>query len=352
MKILMTGPNNDPAQSLGGIVTVINMILNNVPHKTVFFDRDLGTKNKAVTYLQKVKKFRQTLKNDHFDLIHFHFAFDKKSVTREFIYLYLAKRKKIPFIVHLHGGVLAYQKSDSFMVKWIVANASLLIVLNEAEKESIQELYNVSPDRIIILRNCIDLHEIPSFPDNHPTYNRIIYFGRLHLPKGLKEIVEALKAIKEQQLPFKLEVYGSGPDEKWFLNALADNLGNSYEYKGVVWGAQKWHSLNNSDIFLLPSHGEGMPMALLEAMALGKSVVVSDVEAFKKVVVHNENGFLAQQRSSEDLARSLAAVLSNPAKQAEVGRNARATIEKEYSSDYYINSLDTVYNSLLGNAVR
>ncbi|MBO9561998.1 MAG: glycosyltransferase family 4 protein [Niastella sp.] len=352
MKILMTGPNNDPAQSLGGIVTVINMILNNAPHTTDFFDRDLGTKNKTSTYLRKIKEFRRTLKNNTYDLIHFHFSFDNKSVIRDFMFLYLAKKKNIPLIVHFHGGVLAYQKSNSPLVKWILKAASQLIVLNEDEKESIQRLYNVSPEKVLILRNCIDLNEIPALESQAPTYNRIIYFGRLHMPKGLKEIVEALKTIKARQVPFKLDVYGSGPDQEWFLKALADNLGNSFEYKGVVWGAQKWHSLNDSDIFLLPSHGEGMPMALLEAMALGKSVVVSDVDAFKKVVVDNENGFLAQQRSSEDLARSLSTVLTNPAKQAEVGRKARATIEKEYSSDYYMKSLSSVYNSLLANAVR
>ncbi|AXY74424.1 glycosyltransferase family 1 protein [Paraflavitalea soli] len=352
MKILMTGPNNDPAQSLGGIVTVINMILNNVSHETDFFDRDLGSKNKTATWFQKVKKFRRTLNSQHYDLIHFHFSFDKKSVIREFAYLYLAKKKNIPFIIHFHGGVLAYQKSNSFLVKWMVKAATQLIVLNEDEKESIQRLYQVPPQKVLILRNCIDLNEIPAFTNDTPSYNRIIYFGRLHLPKGLKEIVEALKIIKAQQLNFKLEVYGSGPDETWFLDALKSSLGDSFEYKGVVWGSQKWHSLNNSDIFLLPSHGEGMPMALLEAMALGKTVVVSDVDAFKKVVIDNENGFLAQQRSSDDLARSLAAVLSNPAKQSEVGKKARATIEKDYSSDYYIKSLNTVYNSLLNNAIR
>jgi glycosyltransferase involved in cell wall biosynthesis len=341
----MTGPNIDPAQSLGGIVTVINMILNNATYETHFFDRDLGSKNKTTTYLQKIKRFNSTLNKNHYDLLHFHFSFDKKSVVREFIYLYLAKRKKIPFIVHFHGGVLAYEKSSSFMVKWILSAASKLIVLNEAEKESIQDLYQVPADKVLILRNCIDFNEIPAFAESKPTYDRIIYFGRLHIPKGLKEITEALEKIKSQQIKFKFEVYGSGPDEEWFLSTLTKSLGDSFEYKGVVWGAQKWHSLNDSDIFLLPSHGEGMPMALLEAMALGKSVIVSDVDAFKKVVKDQENGFLTLQRSSEDLARSLAEVLSNPAKQVEIGRNARATIEKDYSSKYYIDSLHSVYSA-------
>lgn len=353
MKILMTGPNNDPAKSLGGIVTVINMILNNKSHPTDFFDRDLGSGGKLRTWYRKVRQFRQTISRERYDLIHFHFAFDKKSVTREFIYLYLAQKKGIPFIVHFHGGALAYQKSNSWMVKWMLVTASQLIVLNEDEKESIQRLYQVPPEKVLILRNCIDLGEIPSFTGSSSgQHNRIIYFGRLHMPKGLKEIVEALKILKAKQIPFKLDVYGSGPDESWFLNALKEHVGDSFEYKGVVWGKEKWHSLNDSDIFLLPSHGEGMPMALLEAMALGKTVVVSDVDAFKKVVIDQENGFLARQRSADDLARSLELVLKDPAKQQEVGQKAKKTIEKDYSSDYYIKSLGSVYNSLLANAIR
>ncbi|MDF2189183.1 glycosyltransferase family 4 protein [Paraflavitalea sp. CAU 1676] len=352
MKILMTGPNNDPAKSLGGIVTVINMILNNKSHPTDFFDRDLGSSGKLKTWWRKVNQFRQSISKERYDLIHFHFSFDKKSVVREFIYLYLAKKKGIPFIVHFHGGSLAYQKSHSWMVGWLLAAANQLIVLNEDEKESIQRLYQVAPEKVLILRNCIDFGEIPSFTRaDSAAYNRIIYFGRLHMPKGLKEIVEALKILKAKQIPFKMEVYGSGPDEAWFLDALKEHVGDAFEYKGVVWGKEKWHSLNNSDIFLLPSHGEGMPMALLEAMALGKTVVVSDVDAFKKVVIDKENGFLARQRSADDLARSLELVLLNPADQQEVGKKAKQTIEKEYSSDYYIKSLGSVYNSLLANAI-
>ncbi|MBC8032768.1 MAG: glycosyltransferase family 4 protein [Chitinophagaceae bacterium] len=333
MKILMTGPDNNPATSLGGIVTVINMILNNARSEVIFFNRDPGERGKLVNWLRKILGFRSLLNRYEFSLVHINLSFDKKSVYRDLLLVYLATNKRIPVIVHLHGGLLTFNKNKSIAVRHILKFADKIIVLNETEKTSLCSLYGIPTDRISILRNCIDFHEIPQFAAIKPVYNRIIYFGRIHKDKGLKEIVEAMDLLKQKNLPFHLEVYGSGPDEDWFIEALRTKLGSSFEYKGVVWGKAKWHSLHNSDIFLLPSYGEGMPMALLEAMALGKAVIVSDDEAFKKVVVHDESGLLTVKRSSSDLAEKIAAVLTDPLKQEAMGTRAQAAIKREYYSE-------------------
>jgi glycosyltransferase involved in cell wall biosynthesis len=126
--------------------------------------------------------------------------------------------------------------------------------------------------------------------------------------------------------------------------------GIDFQYKGLVWGEKKWHALQDADIFLLPSrYGEGLPMALLEAMALGKVVIVTDDASISKVVQHGFNGLMVPKKDGAALATEIARILANPAEQKALGYQARQTIEREYSSDYYIKELQSIYHHVLNN---
>ncbi len=88
-------------------------------------------------------------------------------------------------------------------------------------------------------------------------------------------------------------------------------------------------------------------MALLEAMALGKIVIVSDDVSMAKVVKHEVNGLLVEKRSSVSLMNAIGAVLNNPGKFNSLSNNASKLIREEYSADYYMTSLKNVYLSAL-----
>lgn len=350
LKILMTGPENDPSISLGGIVTVVNMILNNSHQKITYFNRDMGESSKAVTLIKKLRKFNKLLSKERFDLVHFHFSFDRKSLLREALYLYIAKRKKQPFIIHFHGGILLFQKKESRLINWMLATANNIIVLSEIEKESLARLYHVPADKILVLRNCIDLKEIPASTQQPQKQNKLIFFGRLHESKGIEDIVEACKLLKEQSIDFHFYAYGSGPQQQWFVSTMQNLLSGRFDYRGLVWGEKKWQALQDSDVFLLPSrYGEGLPMALLEAMALGKVVIASDDASISKVVNDNVNGLLVEKKAPAILAQKIKSILSDSEQRRKLGSHARTTIEQEYSSDYYMDSLTSAYNNVLNN---
>src|SRR5690606_33068096 len=105
----------------------------------------------------------------------------------------------------------------------------------------------------------------------------VLFFGRINESKGLGDIVEACKTLKQQGFRFRFNCYGTGPDKNSFNAAMADAIGDSYYYGGIAAGSDKWSAFGGSDIFLLPSNYEGLPMAMLEAMAAGCIPVVSGV---------------------------------------------------------------------------
>lgn len=336
----MTGPDNDPSRSLGGIVTVVNIILKNAMDDIQYFNRDLGTNGKMITLIKKLLLFRKVLKKP-FNLIHFHFSLDKKSIIRESLFVLLARLQGIPIIAHFHGGNLLFDKKASSVVRRIIKASDKIIVLSEIEQTSLVNLYGTSPDKIIVLKNCVDFGEIPSLQQHSHDMKKLIFFGRIHKSKGIEDILQAFKQVKA---PYSFDVYGTGPDADWFLNSMKEVSGEAFQYKGLVWGDKKWQALSESDIFLLPSrYGEGLPMALLEAMALGKVVITSDDASITKVVQDGYNGLLVKKKSPQDLAEKITRILSNPAERERLGHNAKKTIENEYSAQYYIKELHGIY---------
>jgi glycosyltransferase involved in cell wall biosynthesis len=101
-------------------------------------------------------------------------------------------------------------------------------------------------------------------------------------------------------------------------------------------------------VFCLPSHAEGLPMSLLEAMAAGKAAVATDVGGIPEVVRDGENGLLVPANDDARLAAALARLLGDAAARARMGQCARATIEQHYSTEVACGQLSALYRELAG----
>lgn len=339
----MTGPENDPSISLGGIVTVVNTILRNSQENITYFNRDIGEKNKVFHFIRKIAEFRKLIEAEKYHVLHFHFSLDKKSLLRELLYLKTAKRKNARIIIHLHGGALLFHLNHEKLVRTVLSTADGIIVLSELEKISLGNLYHIPLEKIIVLKNSIDLGEVPPFEGTQGG-NNIVFFGRIHESKGIEDIVSACRLLTAKGIRFRFDAYGDGPLKDWFSAEMSAILQNNFNYHGIVWGKKKWEALEKADIFLLPSrYGEGLPVAMLEAMALGKAVVASNDASITQVVKQAENGLLIAKKAPEELAATIHYLLEHPELQQQLGENARKTIEQEYTSGQYMQQLAVIY---------
>ncbi|MDB5793342.1 MAG: hypothetical protein JWQ80_3366 [Massilia sp.] len=103
-----------------------------------------------------------------------------------------------------------------------------------------------------------------------------------------------------------------------------------------------------ADVFCLPSHAEGLPMSLLEAMASGCASVASAVGGIPEALEDGENGLLVPRHDAPALAAALARVLADGALRARLGSRARTTVEQHYSTDAVCGRLAAIYNDLAG----
>lgn len=217
---------------------------------------------------------------------------------------------------------------------WLLRQSTALLVLDQ---ESVGELtaLGFAPDQLVAIFNGVDTEGFHSCPHQRaaPDSLQVIYVGRLAREKGVDLLLQSWQMVCQQVAdPAKiyLTILGNGPDEAKLLQ-LAATLGveSSVTFAGAVTNVAE--RLQQADLFVLPSYSEGMPNALLEAMACGLPVVSTAVGSVPQIITAGENGLLAKPGDATDLAKQLLCLLHNENLRVTLGQRAVAHIQAHYS---------------------
>lgn len=163
---------------------------------------------------------------------------------------------------------------------------------------------------------------------------RIAYVGWISEDKGVFEALDALARVREECPHAHLVMAGGGPAEAAIRERIAAlALTESVQLLGWISAAKVRDVLSTAEVFLFPSHYEGLPNAVLEAMAEGLPVVSTPVGAIPDVVLPGRTGALVQVGDAERLAREVASIVRSPEEGRRMGREARMLIEEKYAID-------------------
>ena len=348
MKVLITSPSLDENENVSGISTMISSIIEHGDCDFVHFTagRKDGDKFDLNWFTSQVKlpfEFRRAISRSKPDVIHINTAFEPRAIIRDLILAKAAGRR--PIVLHIHGGRFVMQDFPngvlSKLAQKLIATASRVVALSQSESERLGRMSSNST--VEVLSNAV---VASAFPDADRVWGTktILYIGRLQEAKGLSEMVEACRLLTAQGFKFKFSCYGTGPDEREFIRRMTGVIGDDFHYGGVVAGEDKIRALASADIFLMPSRYEGMPLALLEAMASGCVPVVSDRGAIPSVIEDGRNGFLVEPGDITQIVGKLKFLLS----EGETGwneyrRNARETIRTRFDIRGYTKKLRNLY---------
>ena len=357
MKILITAPSLDERKNVSGISTLVREIIKTDENEFSHFvaGRQDGEK-KNIGWLAKQvtlpAKFRQTIRREKPDIVHINTAFVPLSIMRDASLVFAAKRAKVPTVLHLHGGLFLVEDfTNGFLERLAVKmlrTADKIVVLSEIEKENLTRRFQDL--RIEVLPNAVSIKELNVEKDGER--KTIIFLGRLHESKGLHEIIGACKILEKEHPDFDFRCFGAGAEKNFFVGEMEKTLGEKFFYGGVISGEEKWRELFRSDIFLLPSrYGEGLPIAMLEAMSARCVPVASDVASVRAVVKNGENGFLVEPYNANQTADVLKNLLSDKFDWKSLRENARKTIEENYSMENYVQKLDEIYKEIGDSSV-
>lgn len=223
-----------------------------------------------------------------------------------------------------HGGVSRGRLFvTTLLERFAVRNADMVFVASQADAQYISDTHGVPTSKIKFVPNPIDTDLFRPLSDVAMSKGTVAFVGRLSEQKNLPILLQAIDGVRD----CKLVLYGAGPLESMLRQMATARV----EFRGTVPNYELTERLAEAEVFVLPSHYEGTPKALLEAMACGKAVVGTNVPGIRDVLEHGVTGLLVEPGNSEALREAIQRVLDDPELRDRLGRNAREFILSRYS---------------------
>lgn len=263
--------------------------------------------------------------------LHIHFANSGATVG-----MLAAELVRLPWSLTLHGisetdypaGLLLAAKIERAS---FVACASYFM-----RAQAMRLVASVHWTKMSVVRCGIDLATLPPpGPSAAGQVARIVCVGRLSPEKGYDGLLSALAAVAATGAAFELDVIGGGPLLDG-LRARADGLdiGDRVRFGGPMSEADTLAGIAAADFLVLPSLMEGLPVVLVEAMALGKPVVASRVAGIPELVEEGSSGFMFAPSDWDELAAQLLRMIAARGDWAAMGIHGRERVAAAFRADY------------------
>lgn len=210
------------------------------------------------------------------------------------------------------------------------------VVTSQADRQYLETTYGLK--KVFVIPNYVDTDQFK--PISTSKKRDIIFIGRLAKQKNLKMLLQAL-----ENTAYSLTIVGTG-EEFSRLKQLASYYKLNVEFTHQVSNLELPKIIANHKIFVLPSHYEGAPKSLLEAMSVGLSCLVSNIPANAELINHKHNGYLVSI-SVQAFKQALDVLMSNAQLRKKLGDEARQTIINKYSLEKITTKEYALYRELV-----
>lgn len=228
------------------------------------------------------------------------------------------------FVARLHPARW-YHVTAVYLERRVLQLADAVIVAGEADRDTVIARYGLSESRVHAITNYVDTTIFRPLPDVAPESGRVTFVGRLDEQKNPMAMLEAARGLTG----IHLVVVGDGPLRSE-LQAMAERSGLHADFLGIRPHGELPALLNRSTVFVLPSHFEGNPKSLIEAMACGVPVVGTRVPGIREIVEHGKTGWLCGT-SQEEIRAALAGVLGDAKLRGRIGAAGLAYVREHHS---------------------
>lgn len=346
MKVLMLGPSRG---ANGGIASVVNQyfeanIEEKIDLKYIETTSSGSILSKIIIFMKSIMDFNNCIKE--YDIVHIHMS-KGGSFFRKYCLVKLSKKYSKKIIIHIHSSqfIEFYIKSNKYLKKRIINAFDLannIIVLSEYWKNEISPLCDER--KIVVLKNGVKIQN-----ESHKDYNNndILFLGKICKEKGMNELLYALSDLVPLYPNLKLYIGGIGSDDYFSKLCNELNIQNNVVFLGWITGEEKTKYLKSSSIFVLPSHTEGLPVSLLEAMSYGCACITTSVGGIPEVIQDGINGIMIEPKNEVNLKTNIEKCIKSPQYKRSLGDKALNTISDEYNINLIKERLIKLYCRLI-----
>ncbi|MEO5378836.1 MAG: glycosyltransferase family 4 protein [Magnetococcus sp. DMHC-6] len=355
LRVMMAGP---ALTAKGGIATVVNnWIAAGVQSKIdlVYISTLSTTQANAGliklweaggAYLRVIWQTRQPV-----DVLHLHLS-HKSSFFRKYIIFLWARLWNIPTVAHIHSGrfKLFYEGSSSW-VQWMIRHcleqSRVVFVLSDIWRQYVRGVVN-NPN-IFVLPNGAVPAQIVKPPMVGEKRVHLLFMGRLGAPKGTYDLLLAFAALFESYPQVRLTLAGDGEVDEVRAWVAQAGLAAVVAVPGWIADQQRLEAFEQCDIFVLPSYFEGMPGAVLEAMAMGIPIVATSVGGVPEAVEGHRNGFLVEPGDVTALTACLRTLIADEPLRQKMGQESFKIILEKFDIRRIVEDLVQHYETIVNS---
>ena len=209
----------------------------------------------------------------------------------------------------------------------------------------LREFSDLNDQKFKVIFNAIDINLYHPSNKLNPLSSipKVLFLGWVDRNKGVLELISACKKLHDEGIVFELNICGDGlafEETKELTKSLG--ISECIVFHGWIGPIKKHELLSESYVFVLPSYFEGMPNALLEAMAYGIPSIVTNVGAIPDVISDQQNGVLIEAKSINAIYSALKTVLLDKKIALNIGKEGRIWIEKNHSTEVVIQKFRSI----------
>lgn len=262
----------------------------------------------------------------------------------------IAKKFNIPYFVNITGLGTAFQKNNllkklvSYLYKKALKRVRTVFFENEENRSIFVKEKIVKKDKTLLLNGAgVNLREYTFEPLRDNSVTEFLFVGRIMREKGVEELFTVAKRIKEKYPNVQFSFLGKY-EEDYHSKIEVLEKDSIIQYYGFHDDIRPY--LSHAQCLVLPSYHEGMGNVLLEAAAMGRPLITSNISGCREAVIQNENGYLVQSKDIESLYCAVERfILLDAEQRQQMGKRSRALVEEKFDRDIVTRD---IVNNIMG----